>query len=645
MRRRLLALLLTCFASASLAFPATAAERITSYDSLIEVAPDGTLTVTETIAVEAAGKKIKRGIYRDFPTTYEGRWGTRVVVPFQVLGVERDGAPESYHTQKIDDGVRVYMGRKNRQIEHGPHTYSLKYKTRRQIGFFEEHDELYWNVTGNFWEFPIEKATARVRLPGSVDPANIAQLGFTGPVGSRNRDLRHSVDIASGEARFETSRPLPIHHGLTIVTMFPKGHVQPPSDDELKRALYDANKALFVAGAGALCVLAYYLAAWMLVGRDPEAGTIIPRFEPPRGISPACMRFLMRMGYDTRCFATALVSMAVKDYLRIDDSGGKYTLVRVGDDKSGLSTGEKRIANKLLDTQTFKLRQSRHKQIRSAIATFKDWLNFENDSDLFRANKGWFVPGVLISIGAVVAAGASGSVEQSAPAAFILLWLSLWTLGVVAMLREVIRRWRDAFRARSGLEKIGSWIGALFLTAFAAPFVGGEVMGLFFLTKMTSILMVPVLLTLIGSNVVFYTLLKRPTLAGRRLMDEIEGFKMYLRTAEGDEIRRLEAPKPTPELFERYLPYALALGVENEWSERFADVLERAAADPDSGYSPVWYRGQDFRSLGTEGLVSSIGSSLSSAVSSTSTAPGSSSGGGGGGSSGGGGGGGGGGGW
>ena len=128
-------------------------------------------------------------------------------------------------------------------------------------------------------------------------------------------------------------------------------------------------------------------------------------------------------------------------------------------------------------------------------------------------------------------------------------------------------------------------------------------------------------------------------------MDEIEGFEMYLRTAEGDEIRRLEAPKPTPEIFERYLPYALALGVENEWSERFADVLASAGADPESGYSPVWYRGHDFRSLGADGLVASIGSSLSSAVSSTSRAPGSSSGGGGGGSSGGGGGGGGGGGW
>lgn len=645
MKRILRALLLTGLASACVALPATGAERINAYDSLIEVAPDGTLTVTETIAVVAEGKKIKRGIYRDFPTTYDGRWATRVTVPFRVLGALRDGASEPFRTETIDDGVRVYMGRKDRQIEKGPHTYTLRYETRRQIGFFEDHDELYWNVTGNFWAFPIEKATARVRLPGSVPAENIAQLGFTGPVGSKSRNLRYWVDPASGEARFETSQPLPLHHGLTVVAMFPKGHIQPPSDEEVRQALYDANRSLFVAGAGALCVLAYYLAAWLVVGRDPGAGTIFPRFEPPRGMSPAGMRFLMRMGFDPQCFATALVSMAVKGTLRIDESGGEYTLVRVGDDLSSLSPGEKRIASKLLKARSFELRQSRHKQIRAALEAFKDRLNLENDGDLFKANRGWLVPGVAISIAAVVAAGASGSIEQTAPTAFILAWLSIWTLGVLGLLREAFRRWRDAFRARSALERFGSWLGALFLTAFSVPFVGGEVMGLLFLTKLTSILMVPVLLLLIGSNVLFYTLLKRPTLAGRRLMDETLGFAMYLRTAEGDAIRGLEAPKKTPELFERYLPYALALGVENEWSERFADVLERAAADPQSGYTPTWYHGGDFRSLGADGLVSSIGSSLASAVSTTSRAPGSSSGGGGGGSSGGGGGGGGGGGW
>jgi uncharacterized membrane protein len=128
-------------------------------------------------------------------------------------------------------------------------------------------------------------------------------------------------------------------------------------------------------------------------------------------------------------------------------------------------------------------------------------------------------------------------------------------------------------------------------------------------------------------------------------MDEIEGFKLYLKIAEGDEIRRLQAPTPTPDLFERYLPYAMALGVENEWSERFTGVLAAAGTDPGKGQSPLWYRSANADRFRVSEFTHAIGPALASAVSASSAAPGSSSGGGGGGSSGGGGGGGGGVGW
>jgi uncharacterized membrane protein YgcG len=637
--------LFACFATLAFVAAADAREEILTYDSQIDVARDGTLTVTETIVVNAEGKKIKRGIYRDFPTTYEGRLGTRVIVPFDVVSVERDGKGEPHHLEKLDDGIRVYIGNANRQVAKGQHTYKLTYRTRRQLGFFDEHDELYWNVTGNFWDFPIQKASATIRLPGSVEEYEIAHEGSTGPVGSRNRDLRSWANPENGEFRFETTQALARGHGLTVVAMFPKGLVREPSKEELQQAFYDANRMFLIAGAGAAVVLLYYLATWGIVGRDPSAGIIIPRFEPPRDMSPACMRHLLKMGYDSQCFATALVSMAVKGFLSIEEKHGEYTLVRGDADRSVLSQGERRIAAKLLTGSRFKLEISRHAKIRGAIERFKNWLSLEQEGVLFLANRWWIAPGIAISIAAVLCAGLGGGSVESAPAAFLMVWLSGWTLGLAGLLREAFRRWQGALHSPPGMQRIGAWIGAIFLTAFATPFLGAEVMALFMLAKVTSPWMVGILLGIIGANFLFYSLLKRPTLAGRRLMDEIEGFKMYLRTAEGDEIRRLEAPKPTPELFERYLPYAMALDVENEWSERFSEVLERAGDGTEHGYSPDWYQGDAFRSLSPSDLGASIGSSLASAVSSTSTAPGSSSGGGGGGSSGGGGGGGGGGGW
>jgi uncharacterized membrane protein len=147
------------------------------------------------------------------------------------------------------------------------------------------------------------------------------------------------------------------------------------------------------------------------------------------------------------------------------------------------------------------------------------------------------------------------------------------------------------------------------------------------------------LAALVGTNILFHYLLKAPTRAGRALLDQVEGFRRYFLAVERDPMERLSSHEVTPELFEKYLPYAIALGVEKEWSSRLAEALAQAGQVP-ADYSPAWYVGSSWSSLGAAGFASALGSSLSSAVSSASSAPGSSSGGGGGGSSGGGGGGG-----
>jgi uncharacterized membrane protein len=145
------------------------------------------------------------------------------------------------------------------------------------------------------------------------------------------------------------------------------------------------------------------------------------------------------------------------------------------------------------------------------------------------------------------------------------------------------------------------------------------------------------------ANGLFGWLLKAPTPQGQVAMDHIRGFKMYLEVAEGEELKRVTAPPPpmTPELFESYLPAALALGVEQKWAERFASVLDIQAPN----YQPGWYSGPGFSTRHLGAFSSQLGSSLTSAISSSSTPPGAKSGSGGGGRSGGGGGGGGGGGW
>jgi len=160
---RLLVFGLVCFLAAITA--AAQSERILDFRSRIAVQRDGSVTVSEDIRVVSSGDQIKRGIYRDFPTRYQDRYGNSVRVAFEVLEVLRDGRPEPYHIKDISNGIRIYVGQKEVLLRPGTYTYTIVYVTRRQLGFFRDFDELYWNVTGHGWNFVIEHAEAMVELP------------------------------------------------------------------------------------------------------------------------------------------------------------------------------------------------------------------------------------------------------------------------------------------------------------------------------------------------------------------------------------------------------------------------------------------------------------------------------------------------
>ena len=209
-------------------------ERILSFDSDIIVHENSTLTVRETIRAHSEGDQIRHGIYRDFPSLYQSKYGTRILVDFRVVEVMRDGRPDGYHTEDRDNGVRVYLGKSDVLLDPGDYTYTLTYETDRQLGFFADHDELYWNVTGNGWIFPIERATAIVRLPGGIPRDKITTEGYTGPQGSKEKAYRSSVGL-DRSAWFEATALLDAGEGLTIVVGWPKGFVAGPTGGEKAR--------------------------------------------------------------------------------------------------------------------------------------------------------------------------------------------------------------------------------------------------------------------------------------------------------------------------------------------------------------------------------------------------------------------------
>jgi len=225
-------------------------------------------------------------------------------------------------------------------------------------------------------------------------------------------------------------------------------------------------------------------------------------------------------------------------------------------------------------------------------------------------------------------------------AAFMSLWLSIWSVGVFGLLSQVRVLWKSA--AAGG---IGMKAAAATMTMFSIPFVAGELFGIGMLAWATSVFTVLIFGALVFLGILFHYLLKAPTSAGRALLDKVEGFKMFLSAVEKDRLNVLNPLPRTPATFEKYLPYALALDVEQPWSERFSDVLVQAGRDGTTGYAPAWYSGDNWSMFGPSGFGSALGSAMTGAIASSASAGGSSSGFGGGGSSGGGGGGGGGGGW
>lgn len=652
-------LAVVCLASAS---PAQTddeqAERIRSFDSRVSLNVDGTMDVQETIEVLATGDQIQHGIYRDFPTRYKDGSGNLYIVMFKVAGVQRDGHAEPYHKESLSNGVRVYFGDKNILVSPGVHRYVFTYRTNRQLGFFSDHDELYWNVNGLGWIFPMDVVTATVILPPQIHNFVSGLSGFTGAQGERGQDFTVSHD-GDGNPVFRAEHVAPLH-GLTIVVTWPKGLIpEPTRQQKIEWFLRDNLNATLGLG-GFIIVLIYYLVVWVKVGRDPAPGTIVPLYEPPDNMSPAAMRYLEQMSFDDKAFSSSILDLAAKGYVTINrqrtdrnDDSGNYNLILKRDARSAgpLSSDEKTLKEKLFSSHTtVELSNSNHSLISDARSSLSTALHTGMEKTYFVTNYEYLWPGIALSVVAAAAmlAVASNQLDGAQPAVvvFITIWLSGWSVGVSALLHAVARAWKGA-----RTSKIAGGAGALGITLFSIPFVLGEIFGLFVLVWNISLVGSAVIVLLIGINVLFYHLLKAPTRAGRQLLDRVDGFKMFLTAVDGHRLSTMVAPTRTPELFERFLPYAVALGVEQAWAEQFSQVLASAgAAGNAAAYRPSWYTGA-FMASSPVAFASSFSSGFSSAVSSSAVAPGTSSGGGGfssgggGGFSGGGGGGGGGGGW
>ena len=481
MKRSALFLTFTAVMVLALLAGATAAsaqsERILNFKSFIQVHPDASMTVTEDITVQATGQEIKRGIIRDFPTTYRDRLGNTVTVGFKVEEVLRDGRAEPYQTESVSNGVKIRIGQKDVFLRSGVYTYTIRYRVDRELGFFKDFDELYWNVTGNGWTFAIDQAEAYIELPAGA--TILKSAAYTGYQGDRGHDF--TVRSDDNLIVFKTTRALAPREGLTVAVSWPKGVVHEPSSQERMGFFFKDNVATAIGLIWLAVLLGFYLWVWNRVGRDPASGTIIPLYSPPAGFSPAGVRFVSRMGYDDKAFAAAVVDMAVKGGVLIQEDGGDYTLVRKEGAMEALSRDEQLVTAQLFSGgKSVKLENTNHTRIRAAIDALKKNLQTELAEDLFRHQ--FRLPGAGNRHHPPGRGPGGPDLPGQSLAAFGSLWLTIWTVACYFLAVNVYKQWQAA-RGGGCMKRLG----ALGITLFALPFFAGEIFGAVMLTTAVSI--------------------------------------------------------------------------------------------------------------------------------------------------------------
>lgn len=552
-----------------------AEEQIRSFDVRIDVEQDGDILVTETITVNVEGRDIRRGIFRDLPAYYADPEGPgKLPYRYTILGVRKDGRREPHTRDIIGNAMQIRIGDPDVYLEHRVHEYQIRYHVRNEIRYGDSADELYWNATGHYWNFPINSARVEVRLPAGA--GIIDTNAYTGSLGSTGRDYVYQRE---GETHvFQTTGPLARREGLTVSLTVPKGVIDPPSLTDKGWLWWARNGAMTALVASFLGLFGFYMRSFDRVGRDPVRGPVFPQYEPPEGYSPAAAHHIYYRSFRSHdALIATLMLLAGKGFMRIDvDPADKKKTVlerREGAGGFDVPADASDLFNRLFASRDrIQLGEKYDSAFTKAYTKFRKAISSSYGNPYFKWNLGYVLIGGVLSIAAVIFAIHQASYWSG--------WHTLVVVGLVAL------------------------------------------------------------------NGLFMYLMPAPTRKGQDVHTHLAGFRLYMEKAEKLQLNAVEvgseAPPPmTVERYERFLPYAVALGVEKPWTEHFERLIPEAAQD----YSPGWtnMNARTFGSMG--GMTKTMVSGMSSGVASAMPQSSGSSGSGGGGFSGGGGGGGGGGGW
>jgi hypothetical protein len=524
-RRRLFGaplLALSLLFAAISALPASARElHIHDFHAELDVLPDSSLDVTETIRVEFTGAW--QGIYRTIPVEYEGPGGFNYsLFVTEISATDSDGRPLRVEKQRSGRNLKLKIFIP--AAEDTSRNIGLHYRVRDGLRPFEDHDELYWNVTGTEWDVPIESASAHVILPPGV--TGLHASNFTGYFGSRSGDAR--VDILGSNIDIRSQRPLGFHEGMTIVAGWDKGFLHEPDGSAKITRFLESNWPLFLPA----CVFVLMFSLWYARGREPRVGAIAVQYEPPAGLSPGEAGALVDDQAGIRDITATLVDLAVRGFITIEEKESSHLMGLYSNKEYVFHLNKKPAEWKGIKSHELLMLSGIFEPLPIAGVGVREDVALSELQNRFYKN----LPGIRRAIfESLVQRGYFSYRPDIVRQGYLL------AAGVVA---AVLHLFGQYLAQHTGVQGQSFTVAAILTGVIIAGF------GWFMPTR---------------------------TADGVRALHDTLGFENFLSHVEADHMAR--TPQ-SPANFEKYLPFAMALGVEKKWVGAFDGMLQQ----------PSWYQ-------------------------------------------------------
>jgi hypothetical protein len=491
--------------------------KIQKFSAEIFVQPDAALDVTETIEANFIG--VWHGLYRSIPIEYVTPQGFNYTLFVKLEGAtDAAGRPLKVESSRERHYLKwkIYIDDATDAVR----TITLHYRVTNGLKFFEDHDELYWNVTGDEWDVPLENVSAQILLPSGV--TGIRASDFTGSYGSRAQN----AEATTSDNRVDVTmlQPLSFHQGLTAVVGWDKGFVTEPGTSEKISQFLASNYPIFFP----IPVFLFMFWLWNSRGRDPRVGPVAVQYAPPDGMTPAEAGTLVDENAAMRDITATIVDLAVRGYLVIEEKEKSQLM--------GL------VSNK---EYVFHLKKNP-----------KEWAGLKSHE--------------LVLLAGIFSNGLLADVKLSS------LQNEFYT-----RLPGIKNSIFDALMQRGYFQHRPDYVRSAYVGGGIAMGAVLVAMGIS-LSQRTGMATAPFLIAAILSGAIiagFGWFMPARTAEGAKALAGVLGFEDFLSHVEADHMDRMSQ---TPETFEKFLPFAMALGVEKKWVGAFQNIYSQP---------PSWYQG------------------------------------------------------